>query len=339
MHCGYLSFLHIIIRKVTILFRTGITSLFGIEHPIIQGGLQELGKETLVTAVSNAGALGLLTAGSYENKQEFRTAIRNVRKQTDKPFGANITIGIRQPMDRFVEAVIEEEVPIVFTSGQNPEPYMEKLKRAGIIVTHVVPTVRFEKKAEIIGCDAVVVVGYECGGHPGLDDISSLTLIQRAVQEVSIPVIAAGGFSTGKSLVAALALGAQGIQMGTRFLLAKENPLNEKVKKHLLHLNETDTVIVKRSLQKPMRVMKTNTALQVVAMEGNDCSFEELYPYISGKSYKQLIHNGDIDAGVISLGQTIGLINEIQSVEKIIASVINEAKIQLHTLHKACPII
>ncbi|WP_044746985.1 NAD(P)H-dependent flavin oxidoreductase [Bacillus alveayuensis] len=315
------------------MFQTKITKLFGIKYPIIQGGLQGLGKESLVIAVSNEGALGMLTAGSYKNKEEFKTAIRNVRKQTPNPFGVNITIGIRRPMDEFVEAVIDEEVPIVFTSGQNPQPYMEKLKRAGIIVTHVVPSVRFAKKAETIGCDAVVVVGYECAGHPGLDDVTSLTLVQKAVQELNIPVIAAGGFSTGKSLLAALALGAEGIQMGTRFLLSKESPLHEQVKKQMVSLNETDTLIIKRSIQKPMRVMKTEISKRIAEMEKNNCSLEEIFPYISGESYEKLIREGDIGAGVISLGQTIGLINNIKSVKEIITSIIEEAELQLKYLY------
>lgn len=318
------------------MFKTDITKLFNIKYPIIQGGLQGLGKEYLVSAVSNAGGLGLLTAGSYSDKESFKKAIHAVREKTDHSFGVNITIGIRQPMDEFVEAVIEEEVPIVFTSGYNPDRFMKEFKRAGIVVTHVVPSVRFAKKAEEIGCDAVVIVGYECGGHPGNEDVSSLILTQRAVQEVQIPVIAAGGFSTGNSLLAALALGASGIQMGTRFLLTEESPLHTNIKEEMIRLHETDTVLVKKSINKPMRVMKTELSQKVVEMERNHCTLEELLPYVDGQSYKKLIDNGDLNAGVISLGQTVGLINQIDTVEEVIEKMITGASVQLRRLNDYC---
>lgn len=314
------------------MFTTAITTLFNIQYPIIQGGLQGIGKADLAAAVSNAGGLGLLTAGSYSDKEMFRKAICHVREKTNNSFGVNLTIGIRQPMDEYVRVVLEEQVPIVFTSGNNPEKFMDEFKSAGITVTHVVPSVRFAKKAEEIGCDAVVVVGYECGGHPGTEAISSLTLIQRVVQEVNIPVIGAGGFSTGKSLVAALALGAAGVQMGTRFLLTKESPLHPKIKEKMIKLSEADTVFVKKSINKPMRVMRTELAEKIIEMEQNDCTIEELLPYIDGESYRKLIEQGDLEAGVISLGQTVGLINDLPSVETVIDRMMEQAREQLGLL-------
>jgi NAD(P)H-dependent flavin oxidoreductase YrpB (nitropropane dioxygenase family) len=311
---------------------TSISQMLNVRYPIIQGGLQGLGTSPLVSAVSNAGGLGLITAGSFETKEEMMRDIEAARQLTSKPFGVNIAIGIRKPMDEFVEGAIEAEVPIVFTSGNNPEKYMETLKVNGIKVIHVVPSIRFAKKAEAIGCDAVVVVGYECGGHPGKEDVTSLTLVQKAVKELSIPVIAAGGFSTGRSALAAFAIGAQGIQMGTRFLASKEVILHQSIKNKLLDLQETDTVLVKRSIGKAARVMKTDRALELLKLEETGASFEKIFPYISGESYQELISTGNENTGVLALGQTIGLINEIKSVEDIIQDIVQEYNEQLEWL-------
>lgn len=307
--------------------------MFNIRYPIIQGGLQGLGTSPLVSAVANAGGLGLLTAGSFESKEEMIRDIEATRQLTSEPFGINIAIGIRKPMDEFVEGAIEVEVPIVFTSGNNPEKYMESFKKNGIKVVHVVPSIRFAKKAEVIGCDAVVMVGYECGGHPGKEDVTSLTLVQKAVIELSIPVIAAGGFSTGKSALAAFALGAQGIQMGTRFLASKEVQLHSAIKNRLLELQETDTVLVKKSIGKTARVMKTDRSLELLKLEKSGASLEEIFPYISGESYQELISTGNEDTGVLSLGQTIGLINEIKSAEDIIQDIVQEYNDRLELLY------
>lgn len=306
------------------MIETKITQMLKIRYPIIQGGLQGLGTSKLVAAVSNAGGLGLITAGSYDSKSEMLEDIERTRKKTDAPFGINIAIGIRKPMDSFIEGAIEAKVPVVFTSGNNPEPYVKALKKAGILVIHVAPSVKFAKKAESLGCDAVVVNGYECGGHPGKEDITSLTLIQKAVTELSIPVIAAGGFSTGKSLLAAIALGAEAIQMGTRFLMTKEVGLHESIKDHLKHAEEHDTIFVKKSIGKPARVLKTKNALKLAELEENNEPFEQIFPYISGESYRELIQSGNLDTGILSIGQTIGLINEVKSVNEVIEELIFE---------------
>jgi NADH:quinone reductase (non-electrogenic) len=313
---------------------TNISQMFNIRYPIIQGGLQGLGTSQLVSAVANAGGLGLITAGSFESKEEMMQDIEEARQLTSNPFGVNIAIGIRKPMDEFVEGVIESEIPIVFTSGNNPEKYMERFKANGIKVVHVVPSIRFAKKAEAIGCDAVVMVGYECGGHPGREDVTSQILIQKAVNELSIPVIAAGGFSTGRSVLAAFALGAQGVQMGTRFLASKEVQLHKAIKNRLVELQETDTVLVKKSIGKTARVMKTERALELLKLEEGGASFEEIFPYISGESYQKLVSTGNEDSGVIALGQTIGLINEIKSAKDIIQDIVQEYNEQLAQLNR-----
>ena len=307
------------------MFNTRITDLLGIQYPIIQGGLQGVGTSPLVSAVSASGGLGLLTAGSFTSKRAMIEDIEQVRAKTDQPFGVNIAIGIRRPMDEFVDGVIEANVPIVFTSGANPVKFMPLFKKAGTKVVHVVPSIRFAKKAEAMGCDAVAILGYEGAGHPGLADNTSVSLIPRAAKELSIPVIAAGGFSNGDGLVAALSLGAEAIQMGTRFLATKEAPIHESIKRKIIDLQETDTMIIKRSINKPMRVMKTEAAEMVLTLERAGASVEELIPYIGAESNRKLIETGDLNTGVISLGQGVGVINEVVSVKEIIDQIMKDA--------------
>lgn len=306
------------------MMQTEITKMLNIKYPIIQGGLQDLGTSSLVSAVSNAGGFGLITAGSYNSKEEMMQDIEMTKKLTNKPFGVNIAIGVRKPMDEFIEGTIEAGISVVFTSGNNPEQYMEQLKGNGIKVIHVAPSLRFAKKAESLGCDAVVINGYECGGHPGKDDTTSLILVQKATQELSIPVIASGGFSSGRSVLAAIALGAEGVQMGTRFLMSKEIGLHQNVKKYLLNLQEIDTVMVKKSIGKTARVMKTDNSIELANIERQGATFNEIFPYINGESYKKLIETGNLNSGVIALGQSIGLIDEIKSVAEIMGEIVDD---------------
>ncbi|GAA0319544.1 nitronate monooxygenase [Bacillus carboniphilus] len=308
------------------MFETTITKLLNIKYPIIQGGLQGLGTSPLVSAVSNAGGLGLITAGSYDSPTEFLQDIEKTRQMTSNPFGVNIAIGIRQPMEVYVEAALAAKVPIIFTSGANPEKFVPAFKENGVKWVHVVPSIRFAKKAEAMGADAIVMVGYECGGHPGREEVTSLTLVQKAVRELGIPVIAAGGFSTGRSLLAALSLGAGAVQMGTRFLATQEVALHPDIKSRLPELTENDTVIVKRSLGKPARVMKSETSMRVAEMEWKGATFEEIFPYLRGEAYQDLLQSGDVSKGVIALGQTIGLIDDIPTVAEVIENILSEAK-------------
>lgn len=307
------------------MFKTAVTELLAIEYPIIQGGLQGLGIEPLVSAVSEAGGLGLLTAGSYASTKEFYQDIEMVRKKTTKPFGVNLALGIRRPMDEFVEAVVNAEVGIVFTSGYSPVQYMEQFKQAGITVVHVVPSVKFAKKAEELGCDAVVIVGFECGGHPGLDDVSTLSLVPQVVEAVKIPVIAAGGLTDGKGLVTALALGAGAVQMGTRFVMTKECPLPEAIKTKLLRAGTSDTVIIKRSINKPNRVYNNTAAKSVLELERKGASINELMPYIGGEAYQKMLSTGNSEIGILSIGQAIGRINSCESVQDVITSIMEES--------------
>lgn len=307
------------------MFKTAVTELLAIEYPIIQGGLQGLGIEPLVSAVSEAGGLGLLTAGSYASTKEFYQDIEMVRKKTTKPFGVNLALGIRRPMDEFVEAVVNAEVSIVFTSGYSPVQYMEQFKQAGITVVHVVPSVKFAKKAEELGCDAVVIVGFECGGHPGLDEVSTLRLVPQVVEAVKIPVIAAGGLTDGKGLVTALALGAGAVQMGTRFVMTKECPLPEAIKTKLLRAGTSDTVIIKRSINKPNRVYNNTAAKSVLELERKGAGINELMPYIGGEAYQKMLSTGNSEIGILSIGQAIGQINSCESVQDVITSIMEES--------------
>ncbi|PKR77895.1 nitronate monooxygenase [Halalkalibacillus sediminis] len=316
------------------MIRTAITDLFNIKYPIIQGGLQGLGTSELVGSVSEAGALGLITAGSYRNKFEMKRDIENVRNKTDNPFGVNIAIGIRRPMDEFVEGVIEAGVPIVFTSGNNPQKYMSKFKENHITVVHVAPNLRFAKKAEEIGCDAVVINGYEGGGHPGPEDHSSLILLQEIVPKLSIPVIAAGGFATGKSLLAALSLGASAIQMGTRFLFSEESILHPVIKEELLHVDISDTTIVKKSIKKHNRVWSTDNAQRLQVIESNGGTLEDILPFINGETYKELIYKGNKNSGIMSLGQSVGLVQKIEPVKQIVDSIVEVCEKQLERLNQ-----
>jgi len=315
------------------MFKTAITELLAIKYPIIQGGLQGLGIEPLVSAVSEAGGLGLLTAGSYATNKELYEDIERVRKKTTKPFGVNLALGIRRPMDEFVEAVINAEVGIVFTSGYSPVQYMEQFKQAGITVVHVVPSVKFAKKAEELGCDAVVIVGFECGGHPGLDEVSTLSLVPQVVEAVKIPVIAAGGLIDGKGLVSALALGASAVQMGTRFVMTKECPLPDPIKTELLKAGMNETVIVKRSINKPNRVFRNAAAKRVLELESQGAGLTELMPFIGGEAYQRMLTTGNTDIGILSIGQAIGRIDSCESVQDVITTIMEESRAVLRQLN------
>jgi len=313
---------------------TEITKLLKIRYPIIQGGLYGIGIEPLVSAVSEAGGLGLITASSYPSKSEMIKDIERVRMRTKNPFGVNISIGIRNPMDEFVDGICESGVPIVFTSGYSPEKYIRQLKKQNITVIHVVPNLKFAKKAESIGCDAVVAVGYECGGHPGLEETSTMHLIPQLVDELKIPVIAAGGIYDGRGLAAALSLGADGVQMGTRFVMTEESPLHTDIKSIFKLAGTNDTTIIKKTLGKPARVFNSEAAKKVLRLESKGCRIEELLEIIGGESYHEMLETGDINKGVISLGKCIAYIDDIISVKSLIETVIEEAEKSFARINK-----
>lgn len=318
-------------------FQTRITQMLGIRYPILMGGLQWLARAEMVSAVSNAGGLGFITAVSFPSGKELREEIRKTRDMTDKPFGVNISmLPVIMPNDmteEYVDVVCEEGIPVVETAGRNPEPYLPKLKSAGVKVIHKVPAVRYAQKAERVGVDAVTIVGFECGGHPGMDDVPTLIVLPKTAETLSIPVVAAGGFCDGKGLVAALCLGAEAILMGTRFMASKECPIHENFKRWLVQAQETDTIIVERSIRNPARIMKNEAALTVAHMEEQGASLDELLPVISGKVGREAYLSGDVNRGCIACGQVVGRIYEIKSIAEIVSDIMSEAERILNKLN------
>jgi len=312
------------------MFKTRITEMFGIKYPIIQGGLQWLATSQLASAVSNAGGLGIINALSFATDEEFRQEIRKMRDLTDKPFGANVSmlpmLGDEDLYNSYFEVVIEEGVKIVETSGRNPGFIVPELKKAGVKILHKVPAVRFAKKAESVGVDAVTIVGFECGGHPGMDDVTSLVLIPKAAQALKIPVVGAGGFADGRGLVAALALGAEAVLMGTRFMATRECPVHDNFKHWMVTAKETDTTMILRSIKNAERVRRNKSAEAVFELEGKGSTLEELLPIISGKVGRDAYLSGDLEKGVIACGQAVGLVSDIPTVKELIDRIIDEAK-------------
>jgi len=311
------------------MFKTRITELFGIKYPIIQGGMMWVSRAELVSAVSNAGGLGIITAFTFPTPQELVAEIKKTKALTDKPFGVNITLlPTLRPVDidGYLNAVIDNGIKIVETAGRSPEPYMARLKAAGVKVIHKCTAVRFARTAQRIGCDVVSIDGFECGGHPGEEDITSLVLIPLAADAVQIPVIASGGFGDGRGLVAALALGAEAVNMGTRFMATKEAPGHPKVKELLINASERDTVLVLRSFRNTMRALRNPTSEKVIELEKQGADINQLASLISGKVGLQLFEAGDVDNGLLSLGQVVGLVHDMPTVKELVDRVMKEAE-------------
>ncbi|MFZ5570440.1 MAG: NAD(P)H-dependent flavin oxidoreductase [Thermodesulfobacteriota bacterium] len=309
---------------------TRITELFGIERPIVQGGLMWIARAGLVSAVANAGGMGFMTALTFADPEEFRAEIRNCRERTSKPFGVNLTfLPTMRPPDypAYIRICIEEGIRFIETAGRNPEPYMDQIKSAGIRVVHKCTSVRHAQKAESIGCDAVSIDGFEAAGHPGEDDVTSLILIPLTRDAIRIPIIASGGFSDGRGLVAALALGADGINMGTRFVATKEAPVHENVKQALISHNERDTRLIMRTLRNTERVMHNEAVNQVLAIEKRgDTRIEEIAPFVSGLVGKEMLIDGDMEKGTLAAGQSMGLIRDIPSCRELLDRIMVQAE-------------
>jgi nitronate monooxygenase len=311
--------------------------MFGIEYPIIQGAMLWLSRAELVAAVSNAGGLGIMASLTFPTAKELREEIRKTKSLTDKPFAVNITMLPTMRTvnyEEYLDAAIEEGVNIIETAGRSPERYMKRLKDARVKVMHKVARVKNAKTVERLGVDAVTIVGFEAAGHPGMDEVTSLVLIPLTVDAVKIPVIAGGGFGDARGFVAALALGAEGVLMGTRFMASKECPLHPKIGQWLLNARETDTLIIERSIQNAARVMKTELSQRVLEMEEKGATLEELLPLISGDRSKRSYVSGDVNDAAIACGQVVGLVHELPSVKEIIDGIINEARLISQRLHK-----
>ncbi|MCP5113813.1 MAG: nitronate monooxygenase [bacterium] len=310
-------------------FRTRVTESLGIEYPIIQGGMMWVSQPELVAAVSNAGGLGILTALTFATPEGLAAAIGRTRKLTNKPFGVNLTLlPTLAPKNYggFIDVIAGEGIGIVETAGRNPEPYLPALKSAGAQVIHKCTSVRHAEKAERIGCDFISIDGCECAGHPGEDDVTSMVLIPLTADAVNIPVIASGGFAEARGLVAALALGADAVNMGTRFMATREAPIHPRVKQWLLESSERDTMYVMRSLRNTERVLKNAVAEQVAAMESGGASFDELAPLLSGKRGLRVLEEGELDHGLFTAGQCVGLVNDIPTIEQLISGMVKQAK-------------
>ncbi|MHA1209100.1 MAG: NAD(P)H-dependent flavin oxidoreductase [Candidatus Freyarchaeota archaeon] len=319
------------------MFKTRITELFGIEHPIIGGAMHLLSRAELVAAISNAGGLGILASTTFENLEDLRAEIQKTRELTKKPFGVNLNLfpAMRpRPIEKDIDLFIDEGVEIIESSGSSPEPYIARLKEAGIKIIHKVPGVRYARTAERIGCDAVTVVGFECGGHPGLDDVTSLILVPETVDAVSIPVCAGGGFCDSRSFLAALALGAEGVVMGTRFVATEECIAHPKIKEWIVNAKDNDTIIMGKAYRLASRLAKNKPALMAQEMEAKGASLEEVLPVISGAKGKEAWMEGDIDAGVLSMGMVVGRIDRILTVKEVIDEIINGAKKILERLNQ-----
>ena len=311
--------------------RTRITDLFGIEHPIIQGGMHFVGKAELAAAVSNAGGLGIITGLTQKTPERLRAEIARCRTMTDKPFGVNLTfLPAVTPPDYpgFIRVIVEEAVPIVETAGNNPQQWLPSLKAAGIKVIHKCTSVRHSLKAERIGCDAVSVDGFECGGHPGEDDVPNMILLPRAADELTIPFVASGGMADGRSLVAALAMGADGMNMGTRFIATKEAPVHDNVKQAILAATELDTRLIMRPLRNTERVLRNGAVDRLLEKERNlgpNLKFEDIFGEVAGV-YPRVMEDGDLDAGAWSCGMVVGLIDDVPTCRELIDRIMTQAE-------------
>lgn len=310
--------------------KTAITELFNIKHPIIQGGMHYVGFAELAAAVSNAGGLGTITGLTQRSPADLANEIARCKHMTDKPFAVNLTFlpTVNAPdYPGYVKAIIEGGVTVVETAGRNPAEVLPYLKDADIKVIHKCTSVRHALKAQKIGCDAVSVDGFECGGHPGEDDIPNMILLPRAADELEIPFVSSGGMADGRSLVASIAMGAQGMNMGTRFIATKEAPVHDNVKQAIIQASELDTRLVMRPLRNTERVLNNDAVERILATEkdkGDDLKFEDILEEVAGV-YPRIMKEGEMEIGAWSCGMVAGLINDIPSCEELINRIMSEA--------------
>jgi NAD(P)H-dependent flavin oxidoreductase YrpB (nitropropane dioxygenase family) len=293
--------------------------------------MQWVGLAELASAVSNGGGLGIITALTQPTPGDLLKEIERCQSMTDKPFGVNLTIlpTIKPvPYDDYAQAIVDSGVKIVETAGRNPEPYLPMFKEAGIKVIHKCTSIRHSLKAEKIGCDAVSVDGFECAGHPGEDDVTNMILLPLAAKRLKIPFLASGGLGDGRGLAAALAMGADGINMGTRFMVTKEAPIHDNVKQKMIEATELDTELIYRSFRNTARVFKNSVAEQVVEIESRpgETKFEDIQPLVQGVKGRELFDGGDLDKGIWSAGMVVGLIDDNPSCEELVARIVAEAE-------------
>lgn len=311
------------------MLKTRLTEMFAMEYPIMQGGMQRVSTAGLVAAVANGGALGFLSALTQPTPEDLVEEIARTRTMTDKPFGVNLTIlpsRTPPPYEEYVQAIIESGIKVVETAGYSPEPMMPAFNAAGVKVIHKCTAIKHAKKAQKVGCSAVIVDGFEAAGHPGEDGIGSLVLVPRAVDELDVPVIACGGFSDGRGLVAALALGADAISMGTRFVATKEAPVHENMKQKLIEATELDTQLIFRKFRNTARVFKNSVSLEVAEIESRpETEFSDVAELVSGERGAVVLETGEMEYGIWWAGVSSGLIYDVPSVADLLSRIVVEA--------------
>tara|TARA_B100000214_G_scaffold132010_2_gene93858 strand:- start:305 stop:1279 length:975 start_codon:yes stop_codon:yes gene_type:complete len=312
------------------MLKTRITDLFGIEHPVIQGGMQWVGYAELVSAVSNAGALGILTALTQPTPEDLAKEIERTRQMTDKPFGVNLTVLPTinpPPYEEYAQAIVGSGIKIVETAGRSPEPFMELFKEYDVKVIHKCTSVRHALKAQSVGVSAITIDGFECAGHPGEDDIPSLVLLPQAAEALDVPVAGCGGFSDAKSMVAALALGGEAIVMGTRFMATKEAGIHQNVKEKMTEADELSTNLMFRTMHNTARVFKNSVSDQVVEIESSgSATFEDVKDLVAGQRGRVVFEEGDLEHGIWSAGISVARVKDVPTCKEMVSRLVSEAE-------------
>src|SRR5947208_11495297 len=311
------------------MIKTRFTELVSVEHPIVQGGMQWVGRAELVAGVANAGALGFITALTQPTPEDLVKEIARCRGRTDKPFGVNLTLlpSIKPPpYAEYRQAIIESGIKIVETAGNKPQEHVTEFKKYNVVVVHKCTSVRHAQSAERMGVDAISIDGFECAGHPGEDDTPGLILIPAAADKLKIPIIASGGFGDARGLVAALALGAEGINMGTRFMCTRESPIHQMIKEKIVANDERETELIFRTMRNTSRVAKNAVSTKVVAMEKEGATFEQVRDLVAGARGKMVYASGDADEGIWSAGQVQGLIHDIPTCAELVSRIMRDAE-------------
>ena len=309
--------------------KTRLTELLGIEVPIICGGMMRVGTAELAAAVSNAGALGIMTALTQPTPERLKAEIQKCQALTDKPFGVNITVGVvTTPLDyrALIDVIVKSGVKIVETAGRSPEPFMPYFKSAGIKVIHKAVTVRNAMAAERIGVDVISIDGFECAGHPGEQDVGGLVLFPATAQSLRIPVVASGGIADGRGLAAALALGCEGVNMGTRFLATQEAPIHDGIKQKIVEMDENQTQLIFRKFRNTARVYKNTVAEKVAEIEAAGGDFKDVHAYVSGEKQEEAWSTGNIEAGMVTAGMSGALVKDVPSCQELIDRIVSDAR-------------
>ncbi|MFZ4690200.1 MAG: NAD(P)H-dependent flavin oxidoreductase [Polymorphobacter sp.] len=309
--------------------KTRLTALLGIEAPIICGGMMRVGTADLAAAVSNAGALGVMTALTQKTPKGLHDEIARCMSLTNRPFAVNLTVGVvatKIDYDEYVEVITRSGVKIVETAGRSPEPFMERFRAAGIKVIHKCVTVRHSLAAERLGVDVVSIDGFECAGHPGEQDVGGLVLFPAAARALKIPVVASGGIADGRGLAAALALGCDGINMGTRFLATQEAPIHDGIKEKIVEMDENQTQLIFRSYRNTARVYKNAVAMKVAEIEAAGGGFDQVHEYVSGTNQDKAWTTGDIEAGMVTTGQAGALVDDVPTCKDLVRSIVDDAE-------------